>query len=224
MPFTFRYYGKFELKSGQNDFGSGFFSHILDFGNKELFSESYRHLKFFHEYKINHADITITWDVVRVKAWEKGGAESAAFEVVSFIEDYDARENTGSVVWDDVASHPAARTGYTTTFRTVRTRHHWRPTEPTDKDWRLTQNDGLCSIYLCARPADAASDLYEVIAVVEVRASIKLRDFDLVVQSSVLKTLAHKVTTSTPDLDSQSDRLSDSFDRLSMAERPGRSK
>jgi hypothetical protein len=107
---------------------------------------------------------------------------------MSFIEDYEAKQDHNIYLeWEAAAAHPETRVRTVSAQKFGTTRHHWRPTEPSDNDWRLTNNDGACFLYLFALPRDGYTPAHTVGATITARFSIKLRGLDLLPDKSVFK-------------------------------------
>lgn len=164
---------KIDHAVGNNQFYS---SHIR-FGNQQIFSGAYYKLaQCFHEYKIMRANITIRWECKKNSGWVSSNPQSAQYSVASFLEDYDADDEIQQgVTFDQLISHPETRASQVSTGQRTTTRHVWYPTEPEDRDWRLTTNDGAFHIYLCAAKDDDCTVNHTATAVVDAWLHLGLR-------------------------------------------------
>lgn len=176
-----RYYGT-HLLTDYYPTGSYSYGKHVAMGNRELFSGDFTALKAYSEYKILKAQIKITWTCYKLKQWSiDGHPDAIAVSTCSFIRDQDAelKFNTTSVPFDRICSTLGAKTSHVPAYSKSVTRHIWTPTEPTDSDWRQTDNDGLCHLYLFWRSDDLVNKSHAVSATVEITTRVKLRSFNV---------------------------------------------
>lgn len=182
-----RYIGRFQV-TGHQDVPGTFFSKHVPLGNRQLFASDYAAFSAFHEYKITSANIKVSWSVYKLKEWKiNANPEFVAATVCSFITDQESpaflnaeHPTFGKVIpFDTVFSTLGSRTAHITTAEMRVTRHRWIPTEPQDRDWRKTENDGLCHLYLCCQTDDLADSKHAITAIVEVTTRIHLRELTI---------------------------------------------
>lgn len=194
-----------------HDLGStAFYNNVIHIGNKHVFAGDWAKLRMFHEFKISRADITIMWTLIKTTSWTEASPESCSGQALSFIEDWDA-ENKASLKlnWDTLAGHPETRLCFPTSATRKTTRHVWRPTEPTDQDWRLTNNDGICHLYLCASHDDAVETHTLFHANVRIKFHFNVRGLDIEADKSVLRTFSCNRNRSESDESSSSQVIVD---------------
>lgn len=186
-PMIINFYGRYELTD--KDWTQLWGMKSLHFGNSEIFSGPYAKLKIFREYHLVRAHFKLTHEVIRSKNWKKSThSELSTYSVATFIQDYDVSVKETALVtslWDEVCSHPGVKNVVVTSNASKTTHHTWVPTEPSDMEWRLTDNDGLCHVYMLSKKLDkdeeGVLDTYGhlVSTVVELKLHIKLRGFDI---------------------------------------------
>lgn len=172
-----RYYKQIAVNN-YADFKTSYYSAKISIGNKEIFSGAYSHLKVFHEYKLHYVDIRCVWQTSVQSTWAPNVCpEVQNKQVASLITDFDAPIGTKSIKlsWDQLCSIPGIKANYLSSIGHVTTRHRWRPTEPTDSDWRLTSNDGICYLYLFAHHLTHVKQFEDILATVSFDVNISLR-------------------------------------------------
>lgn len=168
-----RYFGTFNLTEKCQGWNYG---KRIDFGNNQLFSGNYAIFDAFKEFKITYADIRISWTAYKTTDWKGSeNPQNVAITCVSFIRDFDALDDSDVKTFDSVASCMGARTVHLTSGMIHTTRHRWVPTEPTDRDWRQTTNDGLCHIYMFWRGDDLTTTQHAANVTVQVTTNVQLR-------------------------------------------------
>lgn len=184
---TINFYGRYDLK--KTTWSTHWGMNSVSFGNSEIFSGPYKNLKFYREYLIRRAHFICTHEVIRTPKWKKTEhSEISTFSAATFIQDYDVAVKPNLVFgeqWDHVCAHPGVKTVVVVTGASKNTSHTWVPTEPNDANWRLTDNDGLCHLYMLAYKLDqneeGVFDTYghSVSTVVRVRMHVQLRGLDI---------------------------------------------
>lgn len=173
MPF--KYVGRFTLT--EKFLGGTFFSTHVPFGNKQLFSTDFSAMIVFHEYKLTAASIKITWTLYKTKEWQLNShPELISATVCSFLRDQESpATRVNAIPFDTVFATFGAKVAHLAPASKAVTFHRWIPTEPTDRDWRLVTNDGLCHIYLCWQTDDLIDSKHQCTATIEVTTQVQLR-------------------------------------------------
>lgn len=186
-PITITFYGRYELteKTWSTNWGMS----TVSFGNTQIFSGPYEKLKFYREFLIRRAHFNCTHEVIRTPKWKKDEhSEISTFSAATFIQDYSVEIKPTALVnqdWNYVCSHPGVKSVVIATGASKNTSHTWIPTEPSDIEWRLTNNDGLCYLYLMAFKLDQNEeglfDTYghSVSTVVRAKIHLHLRGLDI---------------------------------------------
>lgn len=170
-----KYVGRFTLT--KHDLGGTFFSTHVPFGNKQLFSTDFSAMLVFHEYKLMSANIKITWTLYKTKEWQLNShPELISATVCSFLRDQESpASKVEKIPFDTVFATYGGKVSHLAPASKATTFHRWIPTEPTDRDWRLTTDDGLCHIYLCWQTDDLIDSKHQCTAIIEVTTEVHLR-------------------------------------------------
>lgn len=140
----------------------------LKFGNTDLFSGPFAFLKGMHEFRLKHVTFNVTYTCVP-KAIT--ATHVMSFSVVTIPMDLDATDTSAFTSLEHAMEHPGAKTSILTTGMVARHRLRWVPTEPTDMDWRLTKNDGICQLFCLTESNPLIADF---VLKVWVRATVSL--------------------------------------------------
>lgn len=194
VRFPVKYFGTFTI-TGTDIKADGWSNKFIPIGNSQIFSAETALLgKLFHEYKITYAKIKITFTQYKFQQWSwKTHPYQVAMTVVSFIRDQESPyKSVGKVTFDGICSEPGCRVSHLPPGGVAVTHHTWRPTEPQDRDWRLTSNDGLLNLYVGWRLDDLITDTFiGCSAMVEITTEIQLRGYDLGAASVCLTNKYH---------------------------------
>lgn len=172
-----RYFGTFTLDQELQGWDYG---HLLYLGNQQLFSCNYNMYKSFREFRIKRATITLHWNTYRTKTWvQREHPDGIAVSCCSILTDMETTFlGEKFVSFDAICAQPGAKVVNFSSGSLGVTRHVWIPTEPTDKDWRFTNNDGLCNLYMFWRGYDLTVNQHGVNVVVECVTHVSLRTMD----------------------------------------------
>lgn len=189
------YYGRFDITD--NDWSPSWGMKHVPFGNLQIFSGSYTGYKVFREYRLKYAQFKLTHELIKTAKWKREEhCEIATYSVASFLQDYDVAihpNGKGDETWDAVCSHPGSKKAVVTTGTPRNTTHIWRPTEASDTDWRLTENDGLCHLYIVGKKLDRNNEgLFDkyghsISTVVDVRIHLELRGIDIQTSDTMIR-------------------------------------
>lgn len=183
VKYPIRYFGTFNIDSRSDIKSDGWLSKHIAIGNRQLFSAETSALgKLYHEYKITGASIKLTFSQYRTAQWSfKTSPDSVSATVVSFLRDQESPYTTQKAVsFDSVCSEPGCRVSHLPPGGKASTLHYWRPTEPQDRDWRTTDNDGLCHLYVGWRLDDLIEDSHVgCMVMVEITTNVHLRGYNL---------------------------------------------
>lgn len=181
VPLVIQYYGRFDVN--QSIWHTGYNTKEIPFGNNQIFSGSYSKFNIFHEYRVLKAKFILRHELIKSSSWTQGThPEIVTYSVGSFINDYEMKvvpDSKGATTWDTVMSHPGIRTITMTSNQVKHQTHVWRPTEASDTEWRLTNDDGICYIYVVTRCLDQCATAHQLSTVLKASIHIQLRGMDI---------------------------------------------
>lgn len=184
---TLLYHGTFALDDHTMGNIKG---HHLAFGNKQILTDQYAFLVAFKEFKLLSCDITVDWSSFKRATWSVSDPNDVAASCVSFLTDYELDLSTLTInSFDNLCETYGSRFTQINTVQLGHTRHRWVPTEPTDRDWRTTDNDGAFHLYMFWRADDLVTKTNNCVNVnVRVRSRVLFR-----VLSPAAKFSVHRV-------------------------------
>lgn len=166
VPFTMPYHGTFHI---DKELMGSIKGHHLAFGNKQILTDQYAFLGAFKEFKLLSCDIRVHWSTYRLSSWTAQAESDQTCSCVAFITDYELDMSSLTVVsFDNLCETYGARFCQVTPYKLAVSKLCWKPTEPSDRDWRSTANDGAFHLYMFWRSEDMVSSHHAVNASVRV--------------------------------------------------------
>lgn len=151
----------------------------IKISSRRLINDSF---KGFNEYRIKSAIVKVTFAQVKSTFYKPESlSPRGAVTVCSNMQDIESPiHGFMDEPFDAFCSGLSSKVAHLSPYSQVIITHHWRPTEPSDRDWRLTSSGGLCNLLLGYRMDGDHNDIgMTVSATVEIKPLLQFRSTTL---------------------------------------------
>lgn len=155
-------------------------------GDDTLFDGPFSFVRNMHEYRIQKVNIDIA-----VVCTPKTPIPAHPVEISSIVIpiDTDADDDTEFKSFEHALEHPGARSSINMSDVVAHHRITWRPTEPSDQDWRLVKNDNIVYLYVFFRCSIYVLKEFRIDSIIRLKAHVNFRGVNFDSKSALMSSL-----------------------------------